>query len=87
MRKAQKKKENYDEIVSMGLRFNTDLNQFIFSQFDYLYTLFDKYDQFGVLPYPGSHSEQPAIIMEIFTILNGLKIEEQKRQQRKIKNG
>lgn len=84
MRKAQVIKGR--DVTSLNLKFKGgDLSKYKFPQFDYIYSLYDKYENHGVLPYSGSHSEQPAKIMEIFSILNSLRIEEDKRQTEKMR--
>lgn len=43
------------------------------AHFAHLWTLFDKYERFGVLPFSGSHTDQPSQILEAFDVLRGLK--------------
>lgn len=43
------------------------------ARFNHLWTLFDKYERFGVLPFTGSHSDQPAPTLEAFDVIRSLK--------------
>lgn len=40
-----------------------------------------KYEQFGILPYPGSLYDQPAKIMEIFDIIGSIKFKKLKERK------
>jgi hypothetical protein len=84
------------EIISLDLHFKRGIEDISIEYFGYVVTLFDLYHRHGVMPYPGSFSEQPAKIVEIFQVLDALRSErEQKlheeqqreasRQQRKRK--
>lgn len=55
-----------------------------FSGFNYYISLYHPWSENGVLPYPGSTSEQPAKIMEVFSILDKLKYEHEKAQQKEL---
>lgn len=76
-----------DEIISLNLHFNTDMSRFNYPMFNYVFRLYDRYNEAGILPFEGSHSDQPAQIIEIFSVLEQLQLETQKeiheQQQRK----
>lgn len=57
-----------------GLRFTVPLINFKYERMHYVLILFENYER-GILPYPGSVSEQPAQIMEILSLLKTLKQE------------
>lgn len=73
---------------TLNLDFKAPLEDFNYNPFSYVYTLFLQYKQ-GTLPFPGSTSEQPAQIIEIFNTLDSLEMETKERQmkeeQRKAK--
>jgi len=80
------------EITSLNVRISGDLRRFSFPEFDYVTNLHYIYKQTGALPYPGSISEQPAKIIEVFNIMDQLIMERQhremeKRQRELKKNG
>lgn len=79
MQKASQEKQL--EIISCNLHFKSDLSQFTFPRFNFLMTVHQQYSQFGNLPYPGTISEQPAKIIEIFNVLDSLKLENEIRQR------
>lgn len=70
------------EIISCKLCIKGSLAKFEYPYFDYVSTLFYKYKENGMLPFPGSLSEQPAKIIEIFEVLSQLDFE---RQQKLVK--
>jgi hypothetical protein len=51
--------------------------------FGYAYTLYQQYKQ-GNLPYPGSVTEQPAKILEIFDVISQLEFENETRMRKKM---
>lgn len=79
------------EIISLDVHFKRGIDNISIEYFNYVVTLFDLYHKHGVLPYPGSLSEQPAKIIEIFTVLEQLylereqkHLEEQQREQKRL---
>lgn len=76
-------------LETMGLMFRVPPSQFNFDCFDYVAILLGNYER-GVLPFPGSVSEQPAQIMDIFATLQSLKFEreeiERKKSERNVRN-
>lgn len=58
--------------ISIGVRFDRSLRDFPCDDFGYYCTLFMQYDQHGTLPFPGSLSEQPNFIIEVFNTLKAL---------------
>lgn len=78
------------EFISLNVLFKTRIDELSVDYFNYVIAAFDVYDRHGVLPYPGSLSEQPNKIIEIFNVLSSLKqerdqkiLEEQQRQQKR----
>ena len=69
------------EITSLNLKIRGNLRRFQLDEFDYVITLYHIYNNTGQLPYPGSISEQPAKIIEIFNILEQLDLERRQRDQ------
>jgi hypothetical protein len=69
--------------VSQGLRFTRHLSRYKYPLMSYVLTLLENYER-GQLPFPGSVSEQPAQIMEIFALLQSLKHERDQRLNEKI---
>lgn len=68
------------ELISLNLHFKGDLDKWEYENFNYIMALFDLYHRHGTLPYPGTLSEQPAKVIEIFQILDQLKYEREKKQ-------
>ena len=68
------------EILSLDVHFKCGIETINYDQFGYTITMFDAYDKHGILPFPGSFSEQPAKIIEIFQVLDQLKGEHEKKQ-------
>lgn len=77
--------EKFDPITSCGLRFTKPFKHLKFEPIGYVLTLFENYER-GCLPFPGSVSEQPAQIMEIFTVLKQLKHESESRLRASVKS-
>jgi hypothetical protein len=69
------------EVISLDVHFKTGVEQYNIEYFGYIMTTFDAYDRLGILPHNGSFSDQPAKIIEIFGILEQLKLERQKQYQ------
>lgn len=60
-----------------------DKNNLKYPYFSYVYTAYLNYER-GILPYPGSLSEQPAKIMDIFSVLGALKFESEEKMRKKV---
>lgn len=77
--------ERYEErakgttVRLLNFEFSGLLDKFNYDQFDYVLSLFSAYDKNGILPFPGSLSEQPAQVMDIFSILHQIQFESQMR--------
>ena len=71
-------KSTMNELISCGLYFTGGLHKYDLPFFSYLLTLYEKYKQ-GTLPFPGSMSEQPAQIVEIFQVFDQLDFEKQEK--------
>lgn len=90
---AEYKKRNNNSMIinSLNLKFTTS-DKMEYNLFDYTYTLFDAYERKGLTPFNGPVSEQPAKIMEIFSVYRALEneyekraMEEHRREQKKVK--
>lgn len=66
----------------LNLEFSGSLEQFDYPNFDYVMTLFSAYDRQGILPFQGSLAEQPAQIIDIFSILTQIQFETQVRSRK-----
>ena len=78
----KKSQKNFTPIKCLGLKFTRPLNNFKTDFIHYPWTLFENYER-GLLPFPGSVSDQPAQIMEIFGVFKALKVEHEKIQNKK----
>lgn len=70
----KRKQEKFQPVVSCGLRFTKPFDHLKFEPFGYVLTLLENYER-GNLPFPGSVSEQPAQIMEIFSVIQAIRRE------------
>lgn len=68
-----------DGIVSAGFRIKGDLKRFEHPYFSYLITGFNQYQRNGVLPFVGGLSDQPAIIIEAYQVLDQLDFERKEK--------
>lgn len=80
MRKRQSKK--FSPITSVGLRFLKPVSEFQYGQMHFVLDAFDNYER-GVMPYPGSFSEQPAQIIEIFGLIRALRREQEEKLRKR----
>lgn len=71
-------------ISSLNIQFTAPIESFDYPLFGYIYTSY-RYTEKGVLPFPGSLSDQPAQIMEIFNTLESLELENQQREFDRMK--
>lgn len=69
----------FSPVESCGLRFKSDFSKVEYPNFHYLMNLYHLYEK-GCLPFPGSVSEQPAQIMEMFSIIQLLELERLNRE-------
>jgi hypothetical protein len=69
---SMQKTKVVSDVTIQNIRFTRPLTDFKYSKMGYVLTLLDQYEK-GNMPFPGSVSEQPAQIMEIFNLLQGLK--------------
>lgn len=76
--------EKFSPVTSCNLRFTKPFDHIRYSYMDLVLTLFSNYEK-GVLPFPGSASEQPAQIFEIFSVLSALKHEAEMRVNESVK--
>ncbi len=83
---AQKQKtKKFNPVVSCGLKFSKPFDHLRFETIGYVLTLFENYTK-GALPFPGNVSEQPAQIMEIFSVLGQLMREREQKAIGEIKS-
>ena len=82
LKQIKRKSKSKSEIISCNLHIKGNLDKFDYPYFSYVLKLFDKYSNHGVLPFPGTHSEQPSKILEIFDLLEALDLERKEAQQR-----
>lgn len=75
---TKKFSERFTPIVSCRLKFTKPFGHLKFGPMSYVLTLFENYER-GCLPFPGVISEQPAQIMEVFSVLSALKRESEIR--------
>lgn len=68
------------EIISLDVHFKCNLEEIEVGYFAYAITTYDAYHRHGVLPYPGSLSDQPNKIIEIFNIMDALRMEREQQQ-------
>ena len=73
--------KDFNPVESQGILFEEPFERFPCANMGYVLQLFSQYET-GNLPFPGSVSEQPAQIIEVFNTLSALKAEAKKSQQR-----
>jgi hypothetical protein len=71
----QVSKSGTKHIKSLNVVFKNPIENYNYPQFGYVYTLFKKYSEQGVLPFQGSMADQPAQVIEIFNTLDGIESE------------
>lgn len=69
--------------TSLNIKFSRPLESFRYELFGYIITLYRKYSELGILPFPGSLSDQPAQIIEVFNTLESVELEIKHQQQKK----
>lgn len=69
---------------SCGLKLTGDYKQFVEPSLGYYLEAFYAYDNQGVLPFPGSFTEQPSKILDIFEILKQMQSEEENKIRQQI---
>lgn len=69
-----KAKRSNTDLASCGLRFKRHLSNFNFPLMPFLSIAFHNYER-GVLPFPGSLSDQPAKIIEMFNVVGAIRSE------------
>jgi hypothetical protein len=77
--------EKFNSVESCGIRFTKPFGNIEFENFDYFLTLFQQFER-GHLPYPGSVSEQPAKVIEIFSVLKLLQLERELKNHESVNN-
>lgn len=77
--------KQFTPVTTLGLRFTRPLENFKSDILAYAWLLFDNYER-GNLPFPGSVSEQPAQIMEIFGTLESLRLERKRIETKRLES-
>lgn len=62
----------------MGIKYNKPLSNFKHPYLGYILLLLENYEK-GLLPFPGTISDQPAQVIEMFSLIQNLKIEHQNK--------
>lgn len=75
--------EKFNAQESLGVKFKIPLKNFRSEYLSLAFQLHDGYEK-GILPFPGSLTEQPAQIMEIFGLINALKFEQEQKVRKKM---
>jgi hypothetical protein len=78
--------ERFNPVESCGIRFTRPFGNLKYDALGYVLKLFDGYER-GCVPFPGSVSEQPAQIMEVFGVLKQLKQEVETKARASAQNG
>ena len=78
-------------VRSLNIEFTDHIENYKHPAFDQIMSLYSPYREHGLLPFPGSVSEQPAQVMDFFSVLDSLIHEreekERQRQQREFERG
>lgn len=75
-------REDFINIETCGLRIKSRIDHVVYNQFDYVYDLYLGFKN-GILPFPGSLSDQPSQVMQILSLLESLSIESNLKQMKK----
>jgi hypothetical protein len=75
MRKAM----GIKSIVGGNLQFTSDIKKFKHPDFNFIYSIFDAWDQHNTLPFSGGFADQPNKIIDYFQLLAGLKQESEQK--------
>jgi hypothetical protein len=73
--KEMEKRATPQTVESLNLRFTSALDNFELEGFDYYYSLYQYFSTNKALPFSGSLADQPAKIIEIFSLFNQLEQE------------
>lgn len=71
-----------NNINCCGIKITGDLDQFNEPSLNFYLPAFHSFDEKGINPFPGSYSEQPSKIIDIFDILAQIKLDETQKIQR-----
>lgn len=86
--REQAKKGNKNH-QALNVKFKAPLEQFEYNNFGYLFTIYKKYAESGILPFPGALADQPSQVIELFNTLESLELEvkqqEANKQQKEMK--
>lgn len=82
----EKMKTSVTEVRSLNIKFTRPIEEFKYSQFGYVLTLYRAYKEHGTLPFPGSISEQPAQFIEILNTIEAVELEFREKELEQQKN-
>ena len=77
----KKADERKTSVRSLNVNFNEHLENYQHPAFDQIISLYAPYKTHGILPFRGSLVDQPAQIMDFFSILESLEHEKLMREQ------
>ena len=72
-------------IQSLNIKFMKPIEEFDYPQFGYVFTLYRKYADSGILPFQGALADQPAQMIELFNTIESIELEYKQRQESKQK--
>ena len=75
-----KEQRGFNRIKSLDLLFQGSLQEYEYSQFNYVMTIYNQY-KIGMLPFEGPLADQPAQIIDIMSVISQLQFEAEKRQR------
>ena len=82
----EKSVQVFTPVDTCGIRIKSDFSKVQYPHFHYLMNLFQMYEK-GCLPFPGTVSEQPAQIIEMFNIVQLLELERHNRRAKEQQQG
>ncbi len=80
--KEQMDKKGSNKIQSLNVVFKDQIENYMYPEFGYVYTLFKQYSENGVLPFTGPLADQPAQIIQVFNTLDGMELEQKEKAQK-----
>jgi hypothetical protein len=77
-----RQRATFNPVETCGLLFTRPLDSITFSPMEYALGLFLQFDRHGTLPFPGSLTDQPSKIIEIFNVLQSLRLEQESKARK-----
>ena len=68
---------------ALNIKFKAPLEDFEYPSFGYLFTIYKKYAESGILPFSGALADQPSQVVELFNTLESLELEVKQREMNK----